>query len=65
MDTGTSTAATTASITGCLAQRSLVAGKPAAVRERVGCDVENPHHGRDVEFKRTERQHGVIVCRSR
>ena len=49
----------------CLAQRSLVAGKPAAVRERVGCDVENPHHGRDVEFKRTERQHGVIVCRSR
>ncbi len=47
----------------CLAQRGVTAGEAATIRERVGCDVENPHHRGDVELKRTERQHGFIAGR--
>ena len=47
-----------------LTQRSVTADESAAVRERVGCDIENPHYGRDVDMQRTERQHGLIHGRT-
>jgi hypothetical protein len=44
-----------------LAERGVTADESSAVRERIGRDVQNPHHGGDIELQRTERQHGFIV----
>ena len=46
-----------------LPQRGVTARKPAAIRERIGGDVEDPHYRGEVECKRADGQHGFIARR--